>query len=83
MQGFEVVLLNRTNLDHTVFRAIKAFTKRDVEDARNLLRIALQILLVRAVNAVDLASTEFHVSYLLMILSSANVQTRWMPWRDP
>ena len=54
MQGFEVVLLNRTTF------AIKAFTKRKMEDARNLSRIALRVLLVRAVNNIVLAAAEFH-----------------------
>lgn len=36
--------------------AIEALDRKDIEGARNLLRIALQVLLVRAVNMVIIAS---------------------------
>lgn len=60
MQGFEVVQLDRTTLEHTIVPAVDAYRRKDIEGARNLLRIALQILLVRAVNTVILASNEFY-----------------------
>lgn len=58
--GFEAVLLDRATMEHTVFPAVEAITKGDMEGARNLLRIALQVLLVRAVSTVILASSDFH-----------------------
>lgn len=39
--------------------AVSAFRRGDMEGARNLLRIALQVLLVRAVNTIILASDDF------------------------
>lgn len=57
-QGFEVVLPDKATIDHTVNPAVKAFERKDMEGARNLLRIALQVLLVRAVNTVIVASEE-------------------------
>ncbi|XP_057486460.1 uncharacterized protein LOC130772563 [Actinidia eriantha] len=59
-QGFEVVLPDKATMEHTVVPAIEALNRKDMEGARNLLRIAIQILLVRAVNCVVLASDEFH-----------------------
>lgn len=47
-------------MQHIVLPAIEAMNRRDIEGARNLLRIAIQLLLVRAVNAVILASDEMH-----------------------
>ena len=58
MQGFEVVLPDKATMEHTIDPAIEALTKNDVEGAQTLLRIALQVLLVRAVNTVILASDE-------------------------
>eukprot|EP00262_Sarcandra_glabra_P019458 TRINITY_DN733_c0_g1_i1.p1 TRINITY_DN733_c0_g1~~TRINITY_DN733_c0_g1_i1.p1 ORF type:complete len:337 (+),score=46.20 TRINITY_DN733_c0_g1_i1:493-1503(+) len=57
-QGFEVVLPDKATMEHTVIPAIEALTRKDMEGARNLLRIALQVLLVRAVNTVILASDD-------------------------
>ncbi|KAJ9140952.1 hypothetical protein P3X46_031541 [Hevea brasiliensis] len=57
-QGFEVVLPDRATMDHILIPAVEALSRRDMEGARNLLRIAIQILLVRAVNVVILASDE-------------------------
>lgn len=45
-------------MEHTVIPAIEAINRKDIEGARNLLRIALQVLMVRAVNSVILASDE-------------------------
>lgn len=45
-------------MEHTVIPAIEASIRKDMEGAQNLLRIALQVLLVRAVNIVILASAD-------------------------
>ena len=58
LQGFEVVLPDKATMEHTVIPAIDAISRNDIEGARNLLRIALQVLLVRAVNSVVLASDD-------------------------
>ncbi|KAK8641781.1 hypothetical protein V6N13_011155 [Hibiscus sabdariffa] len=57
-EGFEVVLPDKATMEHTVIPAMDALNRNDMEGARNLLRIALQVLLVRAVNTVILASDE-------------------------
>nr|TKS15378.1 uncharacterized protein D5086_0000034150 [Populus alba] len=57
-EGFEVVLPDKATMDHTIIPAIEALDRNDMEGAQNLLRIALQVLLVRAVNTVILASEE-------------------------
>ncbi|KAJ1413400.1 Asp/Glu/hydantoin racemase [Sesbania bispinosa] len=57
-EGFEVILPDRATMEHTVIPAIEALNRKDMEGACNLLRIALQVLLVRAVNSVILASDE-------------------------
>ncbi|KAG6669444.1 hypothetical protein I3843_01G236200 [Carya illinoinensis] len=57
-EGFEVVLPDKATMEHTVIPAIEALNRKDTEGARNLLRIALQVLLVRAVNSVILASDD-------------------------
>ncbi|CAN8293267.1 unnamed protein product [Cochlearia groenlandica] len=56
--GFEAVLPDKATMDHTVIPAIEAMKREDKEGARNLLRIALQVLLVQAVNVVVLGSEE-------------------------
>ncbi|KAK6267921.1 hypothetical protein QUC31_012081 [Theobroma cacao] len=58
LKGFEVVLPDKATMEHTVIPAIDALNRKDMEGARNLLRIALQVLLVRAVNTVILASDD-------------------------
>ncbi|KNA24824.1 hypothetical protein SOVF_012330 [Spinacia oleracea] len=55
-EGFEVVLPDKATMEHAVRPAIEALDRKDIEGARNLLRIALQVLLVRAVNMVIIAS---------------------------
>nr|XP_007150719.1 hypothetical protein PHAVU_005G175300g [Phaseolus vulgaris]ESW22713.1 hypothetical protein PHAVU_005G175300g [Phaseolus vulgaris] len=57
-EGFEVVLPDRATMEHTVIPAIEALNRKDMEGACNLLRIALQVLLVRAANSVILASDD-------------------------
>ncbi|XP_051136265.1 uncharacterized protein LOC127254945 [Andrographis paniculata] len=58
-EGFEVVLPDKATMEHTVIPAVEALSRKDLEGAQNLFRIALQVLLVRAVNRVVLASDEF------------------------
>lgn len=53
-----MVLPDKATMEHTVIPAIEALNRKDIEGARNLLRIALQVLLVRAVNSVILASDD-------------------------
>ncbi|KAL2926230.1 Aspartate racemase, partial [Bienertia sinuspersici] len=55
-EGFEVVLPDKATMEHTIRPAIEALDRKDIEGARTLLRIALQVLLVRAVNMVIIAS---------------------------
>ena len=58
MQGFEVVLPDKATMEHTVIPASEALNRKDMEGACNLFRIALQVLLVRAVNSLILASDD-------------------------
>lgn len=55
-EGFEVVLPDKATVEHTVIPAVEALKRRDFQGAQNLFKIALQVLLVRAVNRVILAS---------------------------
>lgn len=57
-QGFEVVLPDKATMEHIIIPAIEALNQRDMEGARNLLRIGIQLLLIRAVNAVIIGSDE-------------------------
>jgi hypothetical protein len=43
------VLPDKATMEHTIIPAIEALDRNDMEGAQNLLRIALQVLLVRAV----------------------------------
>lgn len=54
------MLPDKGTLEHIVVPAIEAVKRKDKEGARNLLRIAIQALLVQAANYVILASDEFH-----------------------
>lgn len=63
MQGFEVVVLDKATVEHTVIPAVEALHRKDFEGAQNLFRIALQVLLMKAVNRVILASD--HLEQLL------------------
>lgn len=58
-QAFEVVLPDKPTMEHAVIPAVEALKTKDMEGARNLLRVAIHVLLVRAVNTVILASDEF------------------------
>lgn len=58
-EGFEVVLPDKPTMEHIIIPATEALIKKDYEGARNLLRVAIQILLVRAVNTIIIASDEF------------------------
>lgn len=57
-EGFEVVLPDKATVERTLIPAIEALNRKDMEGARNLLRIALQVLLLRAVNTIILASDD-------------------------
>ncbi|KAK6148950.1 hypothetical protein DH2020_016475 [Rehmannia glutinosa] len=57
-EGFEVILPDKATVEHTVIPAIEALKRKDFEGAHNLFRIALQVLLVKAVNRVILASDD-------------------------
>ncbi|KAK9268327.1 hypothetical protein L1049_000075 [Liquidambar formosana] len=57
-QGFEVVLPDKATMEHIVIPTIESLNRKDIEGARNLLRVAIHVLLVRAVNTVILASDE-------------------------
>ena len=58
VQGFEVVLPDKATMEHIVIPSVQALKRRDMKGARNLLRIALQTLLMRAANTVVIASDE-------------------------
>lgn len=57
-EGFEIVLPDKATVERTVIPSIEALNRKDMEGARNLLRIALQVLLLRAVNTIILASDD-------------------------
>ncbi|KAL3511867.1 hypothetical protein ACH5RR_024584 [Cinchona calisaya] len=57
-EGFEVVLPDKATMEHIVVPAVEAVSRKDTEGAQNLFRIALQVLLVRAVNTIILASDD-------------------------
>lgn len=52
------MLLDRATKEHTLVPAMEALKRKDMEGARNLLRVAIHVLLVRAVKAVILASDD-------------------------
>ena len=58
MQGFEVVLPDKSTMEHAIYPAINSLKRKDMKGALNLLRIAIQLLLVKSVNIVILASHE-------------------------
>lgn len=51
-----MLLPDKATMEHIVIPAMEAFDKKDMEGARNLLRVSIQVLLVRAVNNIILAS---------------------------
>ncbi|XP_047342072.1 aspartate racemase [Impatiens glandulifera] len=57
-QGFEVVLPDKATTERIMIPALEALRRNDMEGAQNLLRIALRVLLVRAVSMVVLASDD-------------------------
>lgn len=59
-EGFEVVLPDKATTERIMIPAIEALRRNDMEGAQNLLRIALRVLLVRAVSMVVLASDDIH-----------------------
>jgi hypothetical protein len=52
-----VLCPDKASMERTVLPSVNAFRKGDIEGARNLLRVSLQVL-VRAVNTVILASDD-------------------------
>uniref|UniRef100_A0A1D1XPQ5 Aspartate racemase n=2 Tax=Anthurium amnicola TaxID=1678845 RepID=A0A1D1XPQ5_9ARAE len=56
--GFEVILPDKATMEHTVIPAVEAMNKNDMEGASTLIRIALQVLLVKAVSMIILASDD-------------------------
>lgn len=52
------MLPDKATMEHTIIPAIEALNRKDIEGAQNLLRIALLVLLVRAVNSIILASDD-------------------------
>lgn len=56
LQGFEVVFPDKETMEHIVIPALEAYERKDMEGARNLVRISIQVLLVRAVSSIVLAS---------------------------
>ncbi|XP_072951974.1 uncharacterized protein [Typha angustifolia] len=59
-QGFDVIYPDKATMEHTVVPAVSAFRRNDMEGARNLLRIALQVLLLKAVNTIIVASDDMN-----------------------
>ncbi|MFS7971077.1 putative aspartate racemase [Helianthus anomalus] len=57
-EGFEVILPDKATMEHAIIPSIEAIRRKDIEGAQNLLRIVLQVLLVRAVNIITLASDD-------------------------
>ncbi|KAH0703577.1 hypothetical protein KY285_017855 [Solanum tuberosum] len=57
-EGFEVVLPDKATMEHTVIPSLEALNRKDIEGAQNLFRIALQVLVVRAVNTIIIASDD-------------------------
>ncbi|KAL6884556.1 hypothetical protein ACP4OV_010492 [Aristida adscensionis] len=57
-RGFEVLCPDKASMERTLLPSVNAFKKGDMEGARNLLRVSLQVLLVRAVNMIILASDD-------------------------
>ncbi|KAK6152577.1 hypothetical protein DH2020_012216 [Rehmannia glutinosa] len=57
-EGFEVVVPDKATMEHTVIPAMEALSRKDFEGAQNLFRIAVQVLLVRGVNRIILASDD-------------------------
>ncbi|KAI4335759.1 hypothetical protein L6164_014370 [Bauhinia variegata] len=55
-QGFEVVLPDKATQEQTLVPAMEALNRKDMKGAQNLMRIAIQVLLVGDVNVVILAS---------------------------
>nr|GEW36619.1 probable amino-acid racemase [Tanacetum cinerariifolium] len=57
-EGFEVILPDKATMEHTIIPSTEAKSRKDIEGAQNLLRIAIHVLLVRAVNTIILASDD-------------------------
>ncbi|GJW82399.1 probable amino-acid racemase [Tanacetum coccineum] len=58
-EGFEVILPDKATMEHTIIPSTEAKSRKDIEGAQNLLRIAIQVVLpLRAVNTIILASDD-------------------------
>lgn len=51
MENF-TLSFNQETMEHIVISSMKALNMKDIEGARNLLRISIQILLVRGVSSI-------------------------------
>ncbi|GJX05005.1 probable amino-acid racemase [Tanacetum coccineum] len=59
LQGFEVILPDKATMEHTIIPSTEAKSRKDIEGAQNLLRIAIHVVLpLRAVNTIILASDD-------------------------
>ena len=58
-----MVLPDKAAMEHAVIPGVEALNRRDMEGARNLLRIATQLLLVNAVNTVVLACHDMPTAF--------------------
>ena len=54
---------DKAAMEHVVIPGVEALNRRDMEGARNLLRIAAQLLLVNAVNTVVLACHDMPTAF--------------------
>ncbi|KAJ3671215.1 hypothetical protein LUZ60_008641 [Juncus effusus] len=57
-EGYEVVYLDKATVEHTVVPAVHSLKRKDGQGARQLLRIAIQVLLIKGVTVVILASDD-------------------------
>ncbi|GKE27301.1 probable amino-acid racemase, partial [Tanacetum coccineum] len=45
-EGFEVILPDKATMEHTIIPSTEAKSRKDIEGAQNLLRIAIQVVLL-------------------------------------
>ncbi|XP_078428033.1 aspartate-glutamate racemase family [Wolffia australiana] len=76
--GLEVVLPDRATMEHAVVPAAEALQRKDMEGARTLLRIALQVLLVGAANVIVIASDDMRT-----LLPDEDPDPLWKRCIDP
>lgn len=63
MQGFDIAVPDKTTMEHAGVPGLSALYRRDMVGARNLLRIAVHVLLVSAVNKVVLACHDMPTAF--------------------